>query len=245
MLTNSHNELNIIYRISDNGYDKVKPDYINNYNCLRNAISVFSPDKYKWLIIADNVSKDTKQMINSFLPEDCILNVSFGNGAATFNVALDIVNGYHNNEIVYFIENDYIHRKNANVVLVEGIMTGSEYVSLYDHPDKYMPPSKGGNPFIGENGHESTKIFITKSSHWKVANSTTMTFASKVFNIKNDIATMRKWTSGVHPHDFQMFMELINKGRTLITPIPGYSTHGETKWLSPLIDWESTTIQEN
>ena len=23
----------------------------------------------------------------------------------------------------------------------------------------------------------------------------------------------------------------------LITPIPGYATHGETAWLSPLTDW--------
>ena len=26
-------------------------------------------------------------------------------------------------------------------------------------------------------------------------------------------------------------------GELLITPIPGYATHGETAWLSPLTDW--------
>ena len=30
--------MRVIYRISDSGYNKVKPDYINNEACLRNAI---------------------------------------------------------------------------------------------------------------------------------------------------------------------------------------------------------------
>jgi hypothetical protein len=34
-----------------------------------------------------------------------------------------------------------------------------------------------------------------------------------------------------------MFLDLRDKGRSLITPLPGYSTHGETAWLTPLIDW--------
>jgi hypothetical protein len=34
-----------------------------------------------------------------------------------------------------------------------------------------------------------------------------------------------------------MFIDLYNSSHFLITPIPGYSTHGETAWLAPLIDW--------
>jgi hypothetical protein len=40
-----------------------------------------------------------------------------------------------------------------------------------------------------------------------------------------------------HPYDFDMFIELRENNELLITPIPGYSTHGETLWLCPLIDW--------
>ena len=32
--------MRIIYRISDTGYNKVKPDYITNENCLANAVNV-------------------------------------------------------------------------------------------------------------------------------------------------------------------------------------------------------------
>jgi hypothetical protein len=42
---------------------------------------------------------------------------------------------------------------------------------------------------------------------------------------------------GHYPRDFDMFLELRENGVSLMTPIPGYSTHGETNWLSPLTDW--------
>jgi hypothetical protein len=35
-----------------------------------------------------------------------------------------------------------------------------------------------------------------------------------------------------------MFMALRKKGRVLITPLPGYSTHGVSSWLTSLTDWE-------
>lgn len=47
--------MKIIYRISDAGYSKIKPAYINNEHCLKNAVKVFSWTKYDWSIIADNL----------------------------------------------------------------------------------------------------------------------------------------------------------------------------------------------
>ena len=70
-----------------------------------------------------------------------------------------------------------------------------------------------------------------------MTNSTTMTFAAKVSTLKRVEPILRKHTSGSHPNDFQMFLELREMGELLTTPIPGYSTHGETSWLSPHTDW--------
>jgi hypothetical protein len=64
-----------------------------------------------------------------------------------------------------------------------------------------------------------------------------MTFASKVKTLREDEKIIRKWTSETHPHDFQMFIELKQNFRRLASPIPGYSTHCETKWLTPLKNW--------
>lgn len=38
--------------------------------------------------------------------------------------------------------------------------------------------------------------------------------------------------------DHDRFIELGKKGRVVITPMPGWSTHCETNYLSPCIDWE-------
>lgn len=221
--------MKLIYRISDVGYNKVKPSYINNENCLKNASDNFKDSD--WLVIADNVSKHTSDMILKY--QNNIVHVKVGHGAGTFNLALDEALKLEDSEIVYFLENDYLHRPGSNVVLQEGFDMGSDYVSLYDHPDKYID---GANPFV-EYGGEITRVMLSNSCHWKLTNSTTMTFAAKVRTLREDESILRDYTNQSYPKDFEMFLALREKGRTLVTPIPGYSTHGETSWLSPLTDW--------
>jgi hypothetical protein len=226
--------IKIIYRISDVGYNKIKPDYIINENCLRNAVQVFGKNNFH--VIADNVSDSTKEMILKYV--DVLQIVSVGHGAGTFNLALDWALKQNDDDIIYFLENDYLHKPGSKNILIEGIELGANYVSLYDHPDKYIPASRGGNPQIDEDGGEYTKLFLSKSCHWKITNSTTMTFASTVKILREDEEVLRKWTNrGHYPDDYKMFLELREKNRTLVTSVPGYSTHGETAWLSPLTDW--------
>ena len=226
--------MKIIYRISDAGYNKVKPEYINNELCLKNATTVFKDAN--WNIIADNISAETNDMIQKYKSRDHIDYVSVGHGAGTFNLALDLALKYNDDEIVYFIENDYLHKPDSEKIIQEGFSLGASFIALYDHPDKYLDPSHGGNPFCG-GGAEDTRVYLTNSCHWKITNSTTMTFASKVSTLKKYESILRKHTSETHPNDFQMFLELREHNELLITPIPGYATHGETAWLSPLTDW--------
>jgi hypothetical protein len=228
--------MKIIYRISDAGYNKVKPPYINNETCLKNFCNVFYDYIYDIIILADNCSEPTLQMIKKYIDPVNIEKVSVGHGAGTFNLALDKALKWDDSEIVYFLENDYLHKPGSDKVLKEGFELGASFVSLYDHPDKYMGPDQGGNPYC-EGGAEDTRVYLTDSCHWKITNSTTMTFASKVSTLKQVESILRKHTSGTHPNDFPMFLELREQNELLITSIPGYSTHGETAWLSPLTNW--------
>jgi hypothetical protein len=80
--------IKVIYRISDAGYNKIKPLYINNANCLQNAVRVFGKENFH--LIADNVSEETKRIIwNNDIKDEQIDYVSVGHGAGTFNLALD------------------------------------------------------------------------------------------------------------------------------------------------------------
>ena len=227
--------MHVIYRISDNGYPKEKPEYINNASCFRNALFVFG--KSKWTVISDNPSEETKRLVNECSGD--IKEVKVGHGAGTFNTALDIALGLPEDETVYFLENDYLHEYKAERVLESAFDLEFDYVTLYDHPDKYMNPYEGGNPFCS-NRSEATRVYLGKHCHWKLTNSTTMTFAAKVKTLKEDENILRKWTKETYPYDFQMFTELTQRGRRLASPLPGYATHGETRWLSPLKNWKET-----
>jgi hypothetical protein len=223
----------VIYRISDTGYKKEKPDYINNKNCFINALRTFN--KADWLIIADNVGDETKSLITQSNKEIKYVNV--GHGAGTFNLALDYALNLPDNEIVYFLENDYLHKPEADKIIEDGFELGFDYVTTYDHPDKYLNPFEGGN-LLCSGRSEETRLYLGQYCHFKLTNSTTMTFASKVKTLKEDEDILRKWTSETYPYDFNMFAELRQKGKRLASSLPGYSTHGETQWLSPLTNWK-------
>lgn len=230
--------MKLIYRISDAGYNKVKPAYISNESCLKNFCNVFHDYIYDIHVLADNCNQSTLDMVKKYIDPVNIEKVSVGHGAGTFNLALDKALTFQDNEVVYFLENDYLHKPKADFMLMQAFETiKPDYATLYDHPDKYMPASIGGNLYIEEDGGEVTKLYCSGDCHWKLTNSTTMTFAANIKTLKEDEAILRKWTKEKYPNDFQMFLELRKKGRTLVSSVPGYSTHGETAWLSPLTNW--------
>ena len=225
--------MKIIYRISEGGYPKDKPEYITKINCLKNALTHF--DENDFILIADGISEEFKSEIKGVYGGK-IERVNIGHGAGTFNIALNNIEGLDVNEIVYFLEDDYLHKGDSQKVLESAFELGMDYVTLYDHPDKYLNPIEGGNPYC-EGRAEFTRVYLGEYSHWKLTNSTTMTFAAKVSTLKENEEILRRNTSGTHPNDFQMFIELRNNNQLLIIPIPGYATHGETAWLTPLTNW--------
>ena len=224
--------MKILYRISDGSYKKERFQHATKQHCIENFLSQFPKEEV--IIYADNVRDETLEWITALGCET--LRTNGGSSAAGFRIVLDAALELSDDEYVYFVEDDYLHLPNSRAVLLEGLER-SHYVSLYDHKDKYIPAHSGGNPYIDDDAAEVTKVFLTKSSHWKLTNSTTMTFATKVSVLKEDAPIWKKYTSGTYPHDFHCFLELRENGRTLATPIPGYSTHCEPMWATPLIDW--------
>lgn len=230
-------KIHLIYRISDAGYKKEKPDYINNKNCLINALTHFAPEEIDWTIICDNCSKDTMDIIYEaacifHLRDEQIKIVSEGNGAATFRIALNIALNYESNDIVYFLENDYLHRSGSADALKRAFakFRDAKFVTLYDHPDKY------DKDYCWSIINLKSKIYFDGINHWRSANSTTMTFATRVSTLKKYKRIFLRYTKKTHPRDYLIFLNLTNA--KLFTPIPSFSTHGETKYLAPVIDWQ-------
>lgn len=224
-------KLVIYYRISDKGYPKIKPDYINNERCLRNAVSVFPPNsENKWVLMADNCSDSTMGMIRKYLPDECIHQFEVGHGAGTFYQAFLIALKNSDNTAVYFLENDYLHRRYSREVLLNGLKL-APFVTLYDHPNKY------NTHFTVKEGGELSTVILGSHCHWKTTHSTTMTFATTSKFLKLNREVFERWLTSRHPYDCEIFMDLKLKGYELISPIPGFSTHGETEFLGPLVNW--------
>ena len=79
--------LRVFYRISDAGYNKVKPDYVNNENCLKNCVKHFGDDID---IIADNVSDDTFEMVKKYVPISKIQRTNIkGGNAGSFTLLFE------------------------------------------------------------------------------------------------------------------------------------------------------------
>lgn len=224
--------MKILYRISDGSYKKERFSHATKQHCIENLLTHFPKEEV--IIYADNVKDSTLEWITLLGCETH--RTHGGSSAAGFRIVLNEALKLDKSETVYFVEDDYLHLPNSRTVLIEGVER-SHYVSLYDHADKYIPASMGGNPFIDDDASEVTKVFVTKTTHWKLTNSTTMTFATKVSTLIEDRELWEKFTVGNYPRDFDCFLALREKGRTLSTPLPGYSTHCEPMWASPLINW--------
>jgi hypothetical protein len=228
--------MKIYYRISNNSFKKERLLNATKIKCLTNFLSSFYDGINSIEIIADNVTDiDLQEKLTGLNDGRGIVvkYTSLGNVQSfkhVFNKALEL----DPNEYVYFVEDDYFHRENSSKVMLEGLEC-ADYVTLYDHPDKYW--DNADNPFI-ECGGEVTRVILTESTHWKLTNSTTMTFASKVSTLLEDKEIFYKGLIDDYPKDFHIFCMLRDiKNRSLISPIPGYSTHGEVKYQAPLIDW--------
>lgn len=220
-----------ILRVSDKGNPPRNPIGVTREICIKNFVSVFGTDI---IVIADNCGDKTISFLENLHILD-IRRTSLGN-SGSLKYAFEICyNEFLYEDKVYLCEGDFLHLPNSEMVLVEGLER-VDYATLYDHLDKYQCPSQ--NPFI-KSGMESTKVFLTRSSHWKYTNSTVQTFATRVGTLVEDKDILYKYNFKSNtPQSFATFTDLWGKGRTLACAIPGMSSPCDS-FMSPLIDWAS------
>ena len=228
--------MKVYYRLSNQsaGGQKQKLPHATKEYCLKNTINIFGVENVT--VIGDNLNQETIDLVESLKVK--LVKVSNGNGSGTFRDALNLaIKENKDNDLVYLLEDDFLHLPNSKKLLVEGLHKVDAYVTLYDHPDKYINKEFGGNPFIESEG-EVTRLIKTNSVHWKITNSTVMSFAARVSRLKSDYDLLLKYSSNRITDSFRFFVELNQtKQIPVLSSVPGYSTHCETAWLSPLVNW--------
>lgn len=218
--------MKLFYRISDKSFEKQKLIGATKEVCLMNFCKAFAgvifsgfsetDDSYvpPIMVLADNCERKTIKMIQETgLP----VTVTSEGNAGSLRKAIEIALEYDDNELVYFCEDDYLHLGSAPKLIEEGIKR-ADYVTLYDHPDKYTRNYNGG---------EFSKVIKTASSHWRYTASTCMTFSTKVGTLREDkdIWFNYEFTGEHVPHDHHIFGKLNEKGRRLAVAIPGVACH--------------------
>lgn len=204
--------------------NKIKPDWVNNIACLKNLL--LNKKKSKVVIFGDNLdeSKEATLGLVNLQKDVTYKDTSSHGNSKTFLEVLDYATSLPSDTIVYFLEDDYLHVPGFTDVLIDGLKR-AEYVTLYDHPDKYPG---------------SALLFLGEKCHFRHTGSTTMTFATKVKTLAFDAPVFKAYCEKVDiAPDYYIWQHLVVQlKRRLISPIPSFATHGESKWLAPFVNWE-------
>jgi hypothetical protein len=206
-----------------------RPDWWDKEKVFENFKRTLNPNLVNYTIVYD---EHYGRIEDTFLKDETNVEIiNCGGEAKSFLATLDIIKNkeFDDDTIIYFLEDDYVHKPNWTEILIDGFELPVQYITLYDHKDKYM---HWYDEF-------RTKIIHTNLSHWMPVPSTTNTFATKFRTLIEDFSVHQSHSTYCEPsNDHQKFLELSQRGRRLVSALPGYSTHAHKHLLSPCIDWE-------
>lgn len=195
--------------------------FVSLYNSFKRLKNVKSNSKL--VIIWDGPAEVLNEFIRFTVESDVAIVYANTSGNRESLLRSYIYAAEHSSDSYYFVEDDYLHTLDALEVLQEGVEAFG-LCSVYDHPDRYTR-----NDDLTK-GQEEIKL--TKSSHWRTAESTTCTWgvSKEMFEKVSSLAL----DAGIG--DRGLFRTLYHRGIRLYTSIPGRSTHLHKDLLSPFLD---------
>ena len=213
--------------------DRIRPSWFNKIKVFENFKNTLNPDLINYTIVYDEFYGSIDK---TFLAKEKNVEIiKCGNECDSFLKTLEIIQSrnFDDEQIIYLLEDDYLHRSGWCDIILEGFAINSHYLTLYDF-DFFI--AKG---YLCE-------IFTTPSSHWRAVPATTNTFACKYKTLIEDFEIHQKHSidgvkevEGFHfSKDYDKFWELQNQHRYLISPMPGWSTHCDANHISPIINWK-------
>ena len=213
--------------------DRTRPKWFNKIKVFENFKQTIDPNLANYTIVYDEFYGNINK---TFLSQEKNVEViKCGSETGSFLSTLDIIQSrnFDEDQIIYFLEDDYLHRPGWCDVLLEGFTINTHYLTLYDFD------------FFIAKGYLS-EIFTTPNSHWRAVPATTNTFACRYKTLIEDLEIHKKYSiygvkeeDGYHfSKDYDKFWELQQQHKYLISPMPGWSTHCDANHISPVIDWK-------
>lgn len=213
--------------------DRTRPNWFNKIKVFENFKNTLDSNLANYTIVYDEFYGSIEKTFLS--NESNVEIINCGSETDSFLSTLDIIQSknFEDNTLIYFLEDDYLHKSGWCDIMLEGFTLNPHYLTLYDFD------------FFINSGYLS-EIFVTESSHWRAVPATTNTFACKYKTLLEDLEIHKKYSingvkeqEGFHfSKDYDKFWELQEQNKYLISPIPGWSTHCDANHTSPVINWE-------
>lgn len=201
--------------------------------CFANLLSTIDRNQANLTLILDAFYGKLEDYFLASYSDEKLISIQAGTEALSFLLLLDYIASLplHPDTVIYIVEDDYLHRPGWIDMMREGFsLPDVDYLTLYDHRDKYFLPSYS---------KLTSQLFVSPHSHWRTTPSTTNTFATRFRTLLEDLSVHRRFSRNRSiTADHAKFCCLRRKGRVLVSPIPGYSTHCEIEYASPCVDWE-------
>lgn len=199
---------------------------VNSYITFQSLLQSFN--KSEIAVIADNASLEQQEYFMRH--SNCCYLTRLGN-CGSFQLQVKLAIEKHIADVYYFTEDDHLHLPLQKQFLSAGL-DHFDFVSLYDHPDKYGDWQDHGL---------MRKVIATQAGHFAGTPNTVMTFAIKRETLIRcaDFFLQGPYikTDLEFPQDHQMFTDLMGQGYSIGSCLPGRSTHCEQEGLSPYTDW--------
>lgn len=223
--------LNVVYRCCEletgnKPKRDCRPFWFSKENCLNILIKEFNNSLIKMHAIHDGPKGPLFSILesNNIHIEKINCNSNKESLATTLDYALNLDGTY-----LYLVEDDYLHKQNSYNVLIDGLKTIGLHLTLYDHTDRYTRQD--------DIDYGKTKLFLGQYCHWRTAESTTCTWATTQDYYKSTLYELAKYYL---LEDREFFRKCKEYGvPPLMTPIPGYSTHCHTPFVSHYTNWSS------
>jgi hypothetical protein len=235
--------IRILYRTSPFENNKPRPDFYSKRVCLMSLLRAIDDHEATLHVLYDGPSPP--EGLVSLVGRARIVCLGGLGNAASFEVALTLAVDFARTDLIYFVEDDYLHVPSALANLLAcSRAVPADYITLYDHPVRYL---SGDDPNV-DWPLRTSATYEAAGHTWRTVESTCMTFAAMAQTLVEDRHLFAMYLAGrAHPADRALFRHLQGLGvhcdnspcRLLFGPVPSLATHCELPWLAPGIDWEA------
>lgn len=236
-----------IYRTFDGDNAKPRPPYYSKLLAFQSFLLAWRRVESGRLIVAVNSPRlpaELAPLVEMYA--DDVRYIERPGNAECYKTVLSWSRELDDDSIVYHGEDDYLYHPDAFAELGAAVerLPSVDYFTLYDHRDRYIRSDdmRLGRPEF---------VSVAGNRHWRVVESTCMTYAARVGALKRDLTFHRLLSPRNLPHDRLLWRLTQGIGlfwwkfpkRTLVSPMPSLATHLDPDYLAPVVDWTALAAE--